>query len=113
MKSETFNTLKRYESYMITAHDGDYIRGLSNREIEELIVAGKDLGIIYENNHCPMCLLNFVKKLSNHFYAERERLSKVEAEKKVEPIVEVTKQVEEQKNESTGKKRGRKKANRT
>lgn len=64
----TKEKLAKYESYLITAHKADYIRALTNAQVEELIQIGKEIGINYKNNHCPKCALEFVKKLAVYYF---------------------------------------------
>lgn len=85
MKVTVFEKLKKYESYLITAHEANFIRSLTNTQMEELIGIGAELGIIYVNNHCPKCALDFVKKLSILYYEYKEKQrseSKPKKEKK-------------------------------
>lgn len=83
MKATVFEKLKKYESYLITAHEANFIRSLTNTQMEELIGIGAELGIIYVNNHCPKCALDFIKKLSIPYYEEKQRSeSKPKKEKK-------------------------------
>lgn len=73
MKITTFNKLKKYESYLYTAKHADYIRGLSNSQVEELIAAGEEINIHYKNNHCPQCILRFVKELAEPYFIQKEK----------------------------------------
>lgn len=74
MKITTFNKLRKYESYLYTAKYANYIRSLTNPQVEDLILAGAELGINYKNNHCPACALNFVKKLAEPYFAQKEKM---------------------------------------
>lgn len=80
MKDEVFAVLAKYESYMYTATNADFIRGLTKNEMKELTEAAKEVGIIYTHNGCPKCALDFIKKLAVHFY--KEKASREEAAKK-------------------------------
>lgn len=80
MKDEVFAVLAKYESYMYTASNADFIRGLTKNEIKELTEAAKEVGILYTYNGCPKCTLDFIKKLAVHFY--KEKASREEAAKK-------------------------------
>ena len=73
MKITTFNKLKKYDSYLYTAKYGKYIRSLTNVQVEDLIVAGNDIGIYYKNNHCPACLLKFIQQLAEPYFAQKEK----------------------------------------
>jgi len=84
MKITTYNKLHKYESYLYTAKYASYIRSLTNPQVEELIAAGADLGIGYANNHCPKCLLNFITKLANPYFEQKERMAEGRKNKKVE-----------------------------
>lgn len=95
MKITIFNKLKKYESYLYTAHNGNFIRSLTNSQVEDLIKIGEELGIIYKNNHCPKCALDFVKKLAAPYYEQKKKL---EEKKKSED------KKKENKNENDGEK---------
>lgn len=82
MDKELYNRLKVYESYLITAKEADYIRGLTNSQIEDMISIGNALGIFYKNNHCPKCALEFVKKLAVPFYAAKKQMEETKNEKR-------------------------------
>ena len=56
MKITTFNKLRKYENYLYTAKYANYVRGLTNAQIEDLITAGNDINILFKNNHCPSCI---------------------------------------------------------
>ena len=73
MKITTFNKLKKYESYLYTAKYANYIRSLTNAQVEDLIVAGGEIEIYFKNNHCGVCILNFIKKLSDKYYEQKEK----------------------------------------
>ncbi len=73
MKITTFNKLKKYETYLYTAKYGNYIRSLTSVQLEDLILAGSDIDIHYKNNHCPACILNFVKRLAEAYFAQKEK----------------------------------------
>lgn len=81
MKITVYNKLRKYESYLITAHEGNYIRSLTNTQVEELISIGKEIGILYKNNHCPKCALDFVKKLAIPYFEQKEKLELKKQEK--------------------------------
>jgi len=76
MRMNTFYNLRKYESYLTTAHFGNYIRSLTNYQLEELIGYGAELGIHYKNNHCPKCILNFVKQLGDKYFEQKEAMAK-------------------------------------
>lgn len=73
MKIGTFNKLKKYESFLYTAKYGNYIRSLTSTQLEDLIKAGADIDINYKYNHCPICVLNFVKKLADPYFIQKEK----------------------------------------
>ena len=81
MKITVYNKLKKYESFLITAHQGNYIRSLTNVQIEELIAIGNEIGISYKNNHCPKCALDFVKKLAVPYFEQKDKLELKKKEK--------------------------------
>lgn len=74
MKITTYNKLHKYESYLYTAKYANYIRSLTNLQVEDLITAGSEIDIHYKNNHCPACVLNFVKKLAEPYFAQKEKM---------------------------------------
>lgn len=74
MKITTFNKLKKYESYLYTAKYANYTRGLTNAQVEDLIVAGNDINIKYKNSHCPVCLLKFIKQLAEPYFEQKEKM---------------------------------------
>ena len=76
MRMNTFYNLRKYESYLTTAHFGNYIRSLTNSQVEELIEYGAELGIHFKNNHCPKCILDFVKKLGDKYFEQNEAMAK-------------------------------------
>lgn len=76
MRMDIFYNLRKYESYLTTAHFGNYIRSLTNTQLEELITYGAELGIHYKNNHCPKCILNFVKQLGAKYFEHKEAMEK-------------------------------------
>jgi len=82
MRMDLYYKLRKYESYLITASKANYIRGLNNKQIDELISIGDEIDIHYKNNHCPSCLLAFVKKLAKPYFAQQESLKMKEEEKK-------------------------------
>lgn len=81
MKITIYNKLKKYESFLTTAHYGDYIRSLTNMQLEELITIGAELGIKHVNNHCPKCTLNFVKRLAEPYFQQKLKLEEKQNEK--------------------------------
>ena len=91
MKQETYDRLTKYNSYLYTAHNADYIRALSNREVDELIEIGNELGIYYKNNHCPKCALEFVKKLAVQYFAYKPEVKEPVSEKAKEVAKKTTK----------------------
>ena len=74
MKITAYNKLRKYESYLITAHKANYIRALTNSQVEELIEIGNEVGIHYKNNHCPKCALEFMKKLAVPYFEQKQKL---------------------------------------
>ena len=74
MKITVYNKLKKFDSWLTTANKGNYIRSLTNKQVDELIEIGNEIGIIYKNNHCPKCILDFVKKLSIPYFEQKQKL---------------------------------------
>lgn len=81
MKITTFNKLKKYEKYLYTAKYSNYTRGLTNAQVEDMIVVGNDIDIHYKNNHCPVCLLKFIKQLAEPYFAQKEKMENNKKEK--------------------------------
>lgn len=89
MKANSFKILEKYNSYFITASKADFIRGLTTTQLNELIEVANELGIYYKNNHCPKCVLEFMKKLAVPYFEHKEKVEKKQAEKStVKPVVE-------------------------
>lgn len=74
MKITTFNRLRKYETYLYTAHKADYIRSLKMNQVEELIEIGAEIGVNYKYNHCPKCVLDFVKRLAAKYYEQKNKM---------------------------------------
>ena len=72
MKITVYNKLKKFDSWLTTANKGNYIRSLTNKQVDELIEIGNEIGIVYKNNHCPKCILDFVKKLSMPYFEDKK-----------------------------------------
>ena len=81
MKITTYNKLKKYESYLTSAKYGDFIRTLTNPQMDELIEIGKELGMQHTNNHCPKCTLNFIKRLAEPYFEQKLKLEEKRNEK--------------------------------
>lgn len=76
MRMNIFYNLRKYEKYLITAHDADYIRALTMNDIKELTEIGAELGIIYKHKNCNTCLLKFVKRLADKYFEQKNSKSK-------------------------------------
>lgn len=74
MKITTFNKLRKYENYLYTAKYANYVRGLTNAQIEDLITAGNDINILFKNNHCPSCILRFIQRLAVPYFEQKEKM---------------------------------------
>lgn len=61
---------------------GDYYRALLREEVDELVEIGQDLGVKLESRGCPRCLLTFLKKLGDLYFAQEEGEQKVAEEPK-------------------------------
>ena len=81
MKANSFKILEKYDSYFITASKADFIRGLTTNQLNELIGVAAELGIYYKNNHCPKCVLEFMKKLAVPYFEHKENVEKKQAKK--------------------------------
>lgn len=82
MKKEIKERLSKYESSLREAK-GDYYRALLREEVDELVEIGEELGVKLESRGCPRCLLSFLKKLGDLYFAqEQEDEQKVTEEPK-------------------------------
>lgn len=72
MNKEIKNRLSKYESSLREAR-GQYYRALLREEVDELVEIGQDLGIKLESRGCPRCLLSFLQKLSDLYFAPEEQ----------------------------------------
>lgn len=88
MKITAYNKLRKYEPYLITAYKANYIRALTNIQVEELIEIGNEVGIYYKNNHCPKCALEFVKKLAVPYFEQKQKLEEKKNGKEKQEISE-------------------------
>ena len=88
MKINIFNKLRKYEKYLFTAYKGDYVRGMTRTEVDELSVIGGELGIVYKHGGCPICLLKFIKKVAKPYFEQKDRLEEKAKEKIKEEIKE-------------------------
>lgn len=84
MKITLFNKLRKYESYLYSAQNANYIRGIIVKDLEELISIGDEVGIHYKYNHCPKCVLDFIKKMAKPYFEQKEKLEQKAQEKKNE-----------------------------
>ena len=76
MTKTQYTKLSKYDNYLFTASKADFIRGMTNSDVEYLINVGNELGIYYKNNHCPKCLLDFIKRLSVPYYDYKSKEDK-------------------------------------
>ena len=83
MKEEIFEGLNKYESYLITASQANYIRSLTTSQMNDLISLGAELGIIHKHNHCPQCALEFIKKLAIPYFEEKQKMEELKNEREV------------------------------
>lgn len=81
MKITVYNKLRKYESFLTTAHYANFIRSLTVSQMNELVTLGKEIGINYVHNHCPKCALDFVKKLAAPYFEQKEKLETKKQEK--------------------------------
>lgn len=84
MKMNLFYKLRKYESYLYTAYKADYIRSLTAPQVKELSEIGGEIGIPYQHNGCPKCVLNFIKKLAKPYFEQKEELDKKKKDKENE-----------------------------
>lgn len=71
MNKDIKERLSKYESSLREAR-GQYYRALLREEVDELVEIGQDLGIKLESRGCPRCLLAFLQKLSDLYFAQEE-----------------------------------------
>ena len=102
MTDLTFSVLAKYDKFFYTASKADYIHGLTKNELNELITAAAEVGIIYNHNGCPKCCLEFIKKLAVPYYKEKE-----EREKKVKEEEQTKAQTKPKQPKQKGKNYGR------
>lgn len=88
MKINLYMRLRKYESYLNTAHKADYIRGLTTTQLNELIEVGNELGIHYKYNHCPKCVLDFIKKLAVPYFAHQEKAAEKASKQAKNAVIE-------------------------
>ena len=79
MEKEIKERLSKYESSLREAK-GDYYRALLREEVDELVEIGEDLGVKLESRGCPRCLLTFLKKLGDLYFAQEPEEQKREEE---------------------------------
>lgn len=84
MNITLYNKLKKYERSLYTAKYGNYIRTLTMPQIEELSEVGEKIGISYKYNGCPKCVLDFIKKLANPYFEQKEKLEQKKKDKENE-----------------------------
>lgn len=68
MTDEVFNRLRKFESYFVMAIKTNSILGMSLVDVEELSSSASEIGLTYNNNHCPKCLLDFCKKVGAAYF---------------------------------------------
>lgn len=71
------NRLKKFEQSLKEARGG-YYRALTREEVDELVEIGQDLGVKLESRGCPRCLLAFLQKLSDLYFAQEVEEKKQE-----------------------------------
>ena len=81
MEKEIKERLSKYESSLREAK-GDYYRALLREEVNELVEIGEELGVKLESRGCPRCLLTFLKKLGDLYFAQGEEQKVTEEPKK-------------------------------
>lgn len=74
MKITLFNRLKKYDSYLTSAHYYNYIRSLTTKEVDEIVEIGAELGITIQTRHCPKCTLTFMKRLAVPYFEQKQKL---------------------------------------
>lgn len=84
MKITLFNKLRKYEQYLYSAQYANYIRAITIKDLEEIISVGDEIGIHYTYNHCPKCVLDFIKKMARPYFEQKEQLDKKAKEKQNE-----------------------------
>lgn len=72
MNKDIKERLSKYESSLREAR-GQYYRALLREEVDELVEIGQDLGVKLESRGCPRCLLAFLQKLSDLYFAPEEQ----------------------------------------
>lgn len=72
MNKDIKERLSKYESSLREAR-GQYYRALLREEVDELVEIGQGLGVKLESRGCPRCLLAFLQKLSDLYFAQEEQ----------------------------------------
>lgn len=67
MTKELYQRLSKYENYLSTARNQNYIRALTKKQVDELVEIGKELGETTSSRTCPKCLLDFCRRLAVHY----------------------------------------------
>lgn len=79
MNRDIKERLSKYEGSLREAR-GQYYRALLREEVDELVEIGQDLGVKLEARGCPRCLLSFLQKLSDLYFAPEEQEEKKQEE---------------------------------
>lgn len=79
MNKDIKERLSKYESSLREAR-GQYYRALLREEVDELVEIGNDLGVKLESRGCPRCLLAFLQKLSDLYFAQEAEEKKQDEE---------------------------------
>lgn len=79
MNKDIKERLSKYESSLREAR-GNYYRALLREEVDELVEIGQDLGVKLESRGCPRCLLAFLQKLSELYFAQEQEEVKQDEE---------------------------------
>lgn len=62
--------------WLTSAYKANYIRALTMKQVEDLIEIGNELDIRFKYNHCPKCLLDFVKKIAAKYFEHQDKAAK-------------------------------------
>lgn len=71
MNKDIKERLSKYESSLREAR-GQYYRALLREEVDELVEIGEDLGVKLESRGCPRCLLAFLQRLADLYFAQEQ-----------------------------------------
>lgn len=73
MRQDLYYRLRKYENYLLTAIEADYIRTMTVSQVKDIEDISDGLGVPYHHNGCPKCLFTHMKKLATLYFDEVKR----------------------------------------